>query len=88
MRRSRFGLAVVLVGVILGGRASGQNSGISDVVATGKKATALVEVTVPRGEGGGPGTAFCIEKTGLFITNAHVAETVLMGGVVKELFAD
>jgi WD40 repeat protein len=43
-------------------------------VATGKKATALVEVTAPGAEGGGSGTAFCIDKSGLFITNAHVVD--------------
>ncbi len=43
-----------------------------DVVDRGKRATALVEVTSPRGEGSGSG--FCIDKAGLFITNAHVVE--------------
>jgi S1-C subfamily serine protease len=74
MRRSKLGLAVVLIGVVLGGRAWGQNTGTPDVVATGKKATALVEVTAPGNQEGNTGSAFCIDKSGLFITNAHVVD--------------
>src|SRR3954453_6148817 len=36
-----------------------------------KKATALVEVTTAKA--GATGSAFCVDKSGLFITNAHVA---------------
>src|SRR4051812_47912772 len=35
-----------------------------------KKATALVEVTTAKA--GASGSAFCVDKSGLFITNAHV----------------
>jgi len=38
----------------------------------GKKATAFVEVSTRAGECSG--TAFCIDRSGLFITNAHVIE--------------
>lgn len=41
-----------------------------EVVERGKKATALVEVTTARG--GATGSGFCIDRSGLFITNAHV----------------
>jgi S1-C subfamily serine protease len=41
-----------------------------EVIERGKKATALVEVTTT--EGAATGSAFCIDKSGLFITNAHV----------------
>jgi hypothetical protein len=41
-----------------------------EVVERGKKATALVEVSGIQGETWG--SAFCVEKSGLFITNAHV----------------
>jgi WD40 repeat protein len=41
-----------------------------EVIERGKKATALVEVATDRGEA--TGSAFCIDKSGLFITNAHV----------------
>ena len=42
------------------------------VIAKGKKATALVEVSTRQGEGSG--TAFCVDRSGLFVTNAHVIE--------------
>ncbi len=41
-----------------------------DVLAKGKRATALIEL--PGGQGFG--SAFCISTAGLFVTNAHVAE--------------
>jgi hypothetical protein len=41
------------------------------IVQRGKQATALVEVP-----GKGYGSAFCIDSSGLFITNAHVCEEV------------
>jgi hypothetical protein len=62
------------MGLLLGVPVFAQNGNGPDVVAIGKKATALVEVTRPGPEGGGSGTAFCIDKSGLFITNAHVVE--------------
>lgn len=40
------------------------------VLGKGKKATAFVEVSTRAGECSG--TAFCVDKSGLFITNAHV----------------
>jgi S1-C subfamily serine protease len=79
MRRSRLGFAVGLIVVVLGSRAWAQDTGTADVVALGKKATALVEVTGRGAEEGGSGTAFCIDKSGLFITNAHVVEDAEMG---------
>jgi S1-C subfamily serine protease len=42
----------------------------SALVERGKRATALVEVSGI--EGDATGSAFCVEKSGLFITNAHV----------------
>jgi hypothetical protein len=41
-----------------------------EVIDRGKKATALVEVNTA--DGAATGSAFCIDKSGLFITNAHV----------------
>jgi S1-C subfamily serine protease len=41
-----------------------------DVIERGKKATALVEVKTA--EGAASGSAFCIDNSGLFITNSHV----------------
>jgi hypothetical protein len=68
----RFGHSILLVNLVLGYQAWSQSPSTQDLVAAGKKATVLVEVS-PRGkEGGGSGTAFCIDKQGLFITNAHV----------------
>jgi WD40 repeat protein/S1-C subfamily serine protease len=42
------------------------------LIEHGKRASALVEVTFP--DGHGSGTGFCINKSGLFITNSHVVE--------------
>jgi S1-C subfamily serine protease len=51
------------------------------IVELGKKATALVEVRV---EGGiGYGSAFCIDKSGIFVTNAHVVQDAVQDGSVK-----
>jgi hypothetical protein len=41
-----------------------------DVIERGKRATALVEVITDKGQA--KGSAFCIDASGLFITNAHV----------------
>ena len=48
----------------------------AEVIQRGKKATALVEVTAAAVSA--TGSAFCVDKSGLFITNAHVVE--LPGG--------
>jgi len=50
-----------------------------EIIERGKKATALVEVKTAEGEGSG--SAFCIDRSGLFITNAHV---VRGAGQVKD----
>jgi WD40 repeat protein/S1-C subfamily serine protease len=47
------------------------------VVARGKNASALVEVSLPNGSMSG--TAFCVDKSGLFITNAHVVRPLVEG---------
>jgi hypothetical protein len=41
-----------------------------EVIERGKRATVLVEVVTDKGQA--TGSAFCIDKTGLFVTNAHV----------------
>jgi S1-C subfamily serine protease len=41
-----------------------------EVIERGKKATAFVEVVSSEGRSSGSG--FCIDRSGLFITNAHV----------------
>ncbi len=43
-----------------------------EVIELGKRATALVEVVTEKGQA--TGSAFCIDKSGLFVTNAHVIE--------------
>lgn len=45
-----------------------------EVVQHAKQATALVQVE--SGEGRHEGTAFCIDASGLFITNAHVVKSL------------
>jgi serine/threonine protein kinase len=46
-------------------------------VTKGKQATALVEVDNGAGKARTYGTAFCLNRTGLFVTNAHVIESAL-----------
>jgi WD40 repeat protein len=63
--------SLVLCGVFLGiDAAPGRAEPAPEVIEKGKKATALVEVTTAQGEVNG--SAFCIDRSGLFITNAHV----------------
>ena len=58
-----------------------------EVIRKGKKATALVEVSTRIG--GGSGTAFCVDRSGLFITNAHViADTATDARYVVNLVLD
>lgn len=49
-----------------------------EVVVRAKQATALVEIG--EGDAKSEGSAFCIEGTGLFVTNAHVVEPLEVGG--------
>lgn len=49
----------------------------AEVVLRGKRATALVELK------NGEGSAFCIDRSGLFVTNAHVVASVGVGGTVN-----
>ena len=49
-----------------------------DAVQRAKQATALVEVETP--DGASEGSAFCIDASGLFITNAHVVDPLEVGG--------
>lgn len=51
----------------------------SPVVEQAKRATALVESI----DTDSSGTAFCIDASGLFVTNAHVVEGVPLGGLVN-----
>ena len=72
MSRVILSLFVASIGLAYAGPAGGQTKSDRDVVAIGKQATALVEVVSPGPEGSGSGSAFCIDRSGLFITNAHV----------------
>jgi WD40 repeat protein/S1-C subfamily serine protease len=74
MIQSRLGRFTALIAVVLPVAGWTQGLGRTGVVGLGKKATALVEVTAPGPEGGGSGSAFCIDRSGLFITNAHVID--------------
>jgi S1-C subfamily serine protease len=47
------------------------------VIDLGKRASALVEVTGPDDQI--TGSAFCIDRSGLFVTNAHVVEDLVEG---------
>ncbi|MGO9793619.1 MAG: hypothetical protein ACLP8S_30070, partial [Solirubrobacteraceae bacterium] len=69
MRKSR---ALLLGVLVVAGRAEAQTELKPELVRRAKAATALVEVTHP--DAGASGTAFCVDKSGLFVTNAHVVE--------------
>jgi S1-C subfamily serine protease len=59
------GVAIMLMGLATRGA---QHK--PEVIERGKKATAFVPVVTPEGQA--TGSAFCIDRSGLFITNAHV----------------
>jgi len=56
-----------------------------EIIERGKKATALVELS---NASGWSGTAFCVDKSGLFLTNARVIEKVLTGSGSITLYVD
>jgi|GEM_PF-3980484 len=49
-----------------------------DWLQRAKRATAFVDLA-----GHGSGSAFCVDDSGLFITNRHVVESVGLGGIVR-----
>jgi WD40 repeat protein/S1-C subfamily serine protease len=56
-----------------------------DLVVSGIAATALVEVRDPddpQSRAPASGSAFCVNKSGIFVTNAHVVEGAGVGGAV------
>jgi hypothetical protein len=55
--------------------------GSAELLARAKRATALVEIRT--GETRGFGTAFCVDRSGLFVTNAHVVDDAAEDGSVK-----
>jgi S1-C subfamily serine protease len=59
---------------------------LESIIELGKKASALVEVTLPGGEV--TGTAFCINPSGLFVTNAHVVADLFAAGGDLRLMLD
>ncbi len=65
-------LAVVAMILCLASRSDAQDAAKIDIVERGVKATVFVEVATQAG--GASGSGFCIDKSGLFITNAHVVE--------------
>ena len=62
-------LAILL---LLVGSAPSRAQHKPEIIERGKKATALVEVVTAKGRA--TGSAFCVDKSGLFITNSHVVE--------------
>jgi S1-C subfamily serine protease len=56
------------------------------VVAQGKKAAAFVEVSFPGGAASG--TAFCVDKSGLFVTNKHVVNKAVEPSADLHLLID
>ncbi len=72
MIRSRLGHITILIAIAFPGMGWAQGTERADIVGLGKSATALIEVTAPWLGEGSSGSAFCIDRSGLFITNAHV----------------
>ncbi|MCW3052610.1 MAG: mucD 8 [Chthonomonadales bacterium] len=69
----------IVLGVLLVCLASWCRADIPpEVVARAKQATALVEVK--GNDGIAEGSAFCIDGIGMFVTNAHVVEPLVVGG--------
>ncbi|MFI5459892.1 MAG: S1C family serine protease [Isosphaerales bacterium] len=62
--------SVLAVLFLLVGSAPVQAQHKPEVIERGKKATALVEIKTAEGQASG--SAFCVDASGLFITNAHV----------------
>jgi len=77
MMRSRVQLTSMLLMIVLGVSAgcSWQRTVPESIIPKGKKATALVEVRTARGVS--QGCAFCIDTSGVFVTNAHVVENAV-----------
>ncbi len=70
-RYQSFALASLLVAALT---ADGFAQLAPDVIQRATKATALVELS---NAGGWTGTAFCIDKSGLFLTNARVVQKAI-----------
>jgi S1-C subfamily serine protease len=63
--------AFLIVPVVIGG-AQALAQLTPELILKGKRATALVEVDLEKGTGSG--SAFCVDESGLFVTNAHVVD--------------
>jgi S1-C subfamily serine protease len=72
---SHLALPVLL---LIAGPTAGLAQPKPEILARCKAATVLVEVTIP-GHGSGSGSGFCIDHSGLFITNAHVVREAADG---------
>ena len=68
-RLKSLALGVVIVAI---GLAASEVPTKPEIIERGKRATALVEVVTSAGRASGSG--FCIDRSGLFITNAHVVD--------------
>ena len=79
MRRSKRGYFIVFFVILWPASGRSEEPRGKDVVSLGKQATALVQVDSPRREEGSSGSAFCIDQSGLFITNAHVVGRARLG---------
>lgn len=73
----KFSVPAFSVLLLLVGTSPSQAQHKPEVIERGKKATALVEVVTAVGEA--TGSAFCIDKSGLFITNSHVVRRAAKG---------
>ena len=82
-RSSTFALPLLLLSI---GSAPVQSQHKPEVIERGKKATGLVEVK--SSEGVTSGSAFCIDKSGLLVTNAHVIDEVAAGKGTVEIMLD
>ncbi len=67
----------LFVALVLAGSPASMAQHKPEVIERGKKATAFVEVAVA--DGSVSGSAFCIDRSGLFVTNAHVVAGAVEG---------
>ncbi len=71
---------VLCILLVDSGRALGAEPIRPEVLERGKRATAFVEVTGSRGSS--RGSAFCIDRSGLFITSVHALEKLANGAQI------
>lgn len=79
MKKLTMSIVALLMLLLLADRAVPEKLEPAALNAAGKAATALVEV----GDKKSSGTAFCVDESGLFLTNAHVVDKIAKNGTAR-----